>query len=146
MKFIAKDLIKLNVDVADAVEAIKVAGQLLVRSGATDDSYVNAMVQSYEENGPYIVLAPGIALPHARPEDGVKEAAVSLVQLKEPITFGHTTNDPVRLVLALASSSSEEHLQLLQRLSGLMGDQDKVRQIIQATTPEDLQTLLEGLR
>jgi len=46
------------------------AGAFLVDTDAVFPSYVDAMVRAVEELGPYMVVAPGIALAHARPEDG----------------------------------------------------------------------------
>ena len=88
-----------------AEEAIRLAGELLAKAGAAEERYADAMVKSYRERGPYFVLAPHIALPHARAEDGVKEASVSLIRLKKPVVFGHAANDPVQLVFALGGSS-----------------------------------------
>ena len=46
-------------------EAIRRAGQLLEKSGTVDSAYTDAMVKSVEDNGPYIVVAPGFAFAHA---------------------------------------------------------------------------------
>lgn len=75
------------------------------------------MVESYHENGAYFVIAPQIAIPHARPTDGVENSAVSLVVLKDGVNFGHAANDPVRLVFGLAATSSEAHLKVIQKSS-----------------------------
>lgn len=143
MKFLEKELIQLNVEVNDAEEAIRVSGKLLLDNDVIEKRYIEAMVESFKENGPYIVLAPNVALPHARPEDGAKEAAVSMVQLKNPIRFGHSTNDPVKLVFALASSSSEEHIELLQRLSMLMANQETTKKLMEAKEIEEVIRILE---
>ena len=54
-------------------EVIRHGGQLMVDAGFTDPSYTEAMVEVVREMGPYIVLAPGLAMPHARPEHGANE-------------------------------------------------------------------------
>jgi ascorbate PTS system EIIA or EIIAB component len=140
MKFLEESLVGINVEVSSPIEAIKAAGNLLLKQGLIEDTYVQAMVNSYQQNGPYFVLAPHVALPHARPEDGVNEASVSFVQLKSPIEFGSKTNDPVRLVFALGASSSDEHLQILQKLSKLLGDPAKLEKL---ETIKDYQELKE---
>lgn len=129
MRFLDEQLVKFNVPVNDSKEAIKNAGILLQKAGLVEDHYTDAMIRTYEENGAYFVLAPSVALPHGRPEDGVKEAAVSFIQLKSPIEFGHKHNDPVSLVFGLAASDGGEHLKLLQRLSAILGDKEKVDQL-----------------
>ncbi|API93278.1 PTS sugar transporter subunit IIA [Virgibacillus pantothenticus] len=139
MKFLEETIIQLNVEVNDAEEAIDAAGQLLLKDQLIQPSYIEAMKQAYKKNGPYFVLAPQIAIPHARPEDGVNEAAVSLVQLKEPISFGHAINDPVRLVFGLGAASSAEHLSLLRKLTSLLNDPQNIEQLLQATTIDEIQ-------
>ncbi|WP_077319824.1 PTS sugar transporter subunit IIA [Virgibacillus proomii] len=143
MNFLEKNLIKLGVEVNNAEEAITAAGQLLLDEELIKPSYIEAMKQAYQKNGPYFVLAPQIAIPHARPEDGVNEAAVSLVQLKEPISFGHAINDPVRLVFGLGAASSSDHLTLLRRLTTLLNDTNNIDQLLQATTVDDIKKVIE---
>lgn len=144
MKFLEETIIQLGVEVNDAEEAIIAAGQLLLKDELIKPAYIEAMKQAYNKNGPYFVLAPQIAIPHARPEDGVKEAAVSLVQLKEPISFGHATNDPVRLVFGLGASSSAEHLTLLRKLTTLLNDSQNIEQLLQATTIDEIQKIIRN--
>ena len=142
MRFLDKGLISLDVEAPDAEAAIRAAGQLLVNEGAVENRYVDAMIASYKEKGPYFVLAPHIALPHAKPEDGVNEASVSLVRLKQPIAFGHKNNDPVELVFALGASSSSEHIALLRKLTTLLNDPGHIKQLREAATPEEVSHLL----
>ncbi|WKD61285.1 Ascorbate-specific phosphotransferase enzyme IIA component [Corynebacterium ciconiae DSM 44920] len=91
-------------------EAIRAAGRLLEEAGASTADYTEQMVRSVEDNGPYIVLAPGFALAHARPSDSVRHTALAWLRLEQPLRFGHTTNDPVRVVAALAATDSSAHL------------------------------------
>lgn len=143
MKFLDDNLIKVGAEVQTAEEAIYEAGKLLLEGGSIEASYIDAMVQSYKKNGPYFVLAPHIAIPHARPEDGVKEASVSLLQLKEPVTFGHKSNDPVHLIFALGASSSDEHLTLLKKLTHLLNDSSNVEALKNAENLEVVQNILK---
>lgn len=75
---ITLEQIELDVEVESPVDAIRAAGNLLVKTESASSDYVDAMVASYEKLGPYIVLAPHIAIPHARPEHGVKNNACQL--------------------------------------------------------------------
>ncbi|CEG28746.1 PTS sugar transporter subunit IIA [Bacillus sp. B-jedd] len=145
MKFLEERLVALDVEAYSPEETIKLAGNLLVNENAVDESYVEAMIQSYKKNGPYFVLAPSIALPHARPEDGVNEASVSLIRLKEPVTFGSQLNDPVKFVFALGASSSDEHLQILQKLISLLNDQSNVKKLEEATSYQQIKSIIGGM-
>lgn len=133
MKLLDKQHILLEARAQTAEEAIREAGNQLLQADDVEERYIEKMVTSYRENGPYFVIAPHIAMPHARPEDGVKRAALSLVRLQEAVSFGHPNNDPVKLIFGLAASSGEEHLQLLQRLSQLLMDQENVQTLLDAS-------------
>lgn len=143
VKFLEKKLVALDVTVKDPEEAIKKAGELLVQADLVENTYVEAMLRSYRENGPYFVIAPHIAIPHARPEDGVCEACVSLIQLKHGIHFGHQANDPVKLVFGLGASSSEEHLTLLKKLMNLLNKQENIKKLFHAKSYEDINHLIK---
>lgn len=133
----------MGAEVKDAQEAIEKAGMLLFNEDLVEKSYIEAMVRAYKENGPYFVLAPTIAIPHARPEDGVKEASVSFVQLKKPVIFGHASNDPVQLIFGLGASSSDEHLALLRKLTTLLNDPNNVEALVNATSYENVKQIIE---
>ena len=73
---IENNSIKLNQTAANWEEAIKIGTDLLVASGAIEPRYYENIVSKIKEMGPYIVLAPGLAMPHARPEEGVIRTAL----------------------------------------------------------------------
>ena len=84
------------------------------------------MIKFCEEHQAYIVIAPGIALPHARPEDGVKKICLSLLTLQKPVHFGHPHNDPVDLVIALGMIDNKSHVEALASLSEILMDKKKL--------------------
>src|SRR5689334_16584485 len=96
-EILSVEAVRLGETAADWRAAVRLAGDALVASGATTSAYTDEMVATVEQLGPYIVLAPGIALAHARPSPAVSRAGMSLVTLRRPVPFGHRQNDPVRL-------------------------------------------------
>ena len=98
----AEGSLAVSVSAADREQAIRASGELLVSSGRVTAEYVEQMLAAVEEFGPYIVIAPGIALAHARPSEAVLETGLSLAVLAAPVEFG-SHNDPVRLVFGLAA-------------------------------------------
>ncbi|MDQ0428442.1 PTS system mannitol-specific IIA component/PTS system ascorbate-specific IIA component [Planomicrobium stackebrandtii] len=142
MKFLEEKLVVLDLPVATPEEGIRAAGALLVAEDLIEPRYVDAMVESYEKNGPYFVLAPLIAMPHARPEDGVKEASVSLVRLKDSLKFGNEANDPVQFIFALGASSSEEHLLVMRKIVSLLSKPENVEKLKILSSYEELQLLI----
>jgi len=73
--------IRLKARAVDWQEAVRMGGELLVNAGFAKPSYIEAMVETVKQLGPYSVIAPGIAMPHARPEAGVIKPGLSLVTL-----------------------------------------------------------------
>jgi ascorbate PTS system EIIA or EIIAB component len=102
---------------ADWRAAIGEACAPLVAAGAVADGYPDRCIAMVEEHGPYIVLAPGIALAHARPTDGVEAACLAAVTLAEPVAFGHEANDPVDVVFAFGSPDADQHVGMLSALA-----------------------------
>jgi ascorbate PTS system EIIA or EIIAB component len=126
-------------------QAVRRAGDLLECSGATTAAYTDEMVQAIETLGPYVVLAPGLALAHARPSPAVRRTGLSWVTLAEPVAFGHATNDPVRLVIGLAGLDHDAHVAALAQLAGLIGDAEHERALLAAESPAQLRELLSEL-
>lgn len=141
-RVLTKETIALGLSVRDWQEAVREVGSLLVRAEATEPRYVEAMIQMVQEIGPYIVIAPGVALPHARPEDGVKKACMSLVTLDPPIDFGNEYNDPVKLVVAFGTTDNEAHVEALAALARLLGDPNILESLKQASSPEEILKLI----
>lgn len=142
MEIIELENISTNVEARDWREAVTKTGELLLRQGSIERTYIDAMINKVEELGPYIVIAPHIAMPHARPEDGVNSTSIAIATLKEPLNFGHDKNDPVKLILALAAKDNEAHLETLANLMGIFGDEDKLWKIMNSQSPEELYSYL----
>jgi mannitol/fructose-specific phosphotransferase system IIA component (Ntr-type) len=143
---LTRDTIALGVSARDWQQAVREAGKLLVRSGAVERRYVEAMIQMVKDIGPYIVIAPGVALPHARPEDGVKRPCMSLVTLDPPVSFGNEHNDPVTLVVAFGTPDKEGHIEALTELARLLGDAEALARMKGASSTEELLLLVQGAR
>jgi len=86
--------IALDMEAADWKDAIRKGGSLLLQAGCCDGKYVEAMIDGCVRNGPYFVIGPGLAMPHARPENGVIKTGYALVTLKKGVEFGDGENDP----------------------------------------------------
>ena len=115
--------IKLQAKASNWREAIKIGSDMLIASGAIQPSYHDAIISSVEELGPYICIAPNLALPHARPENGVIRTAFALVTLEEPIYF-EGEDEPVDVLITLAGSSSDEHMEGLMEVTQVLDDED----------------------
>ncbi|WP_298785410.1 PTS sugar transporter subunit IIA [uncultured Marinococcus sp.] len=143
MKFLPEEMINVQHPVSSPEEAIRAAGDLLEKEKTISSSYKQAMVEAYISQGAYFVLAPGVAVPHARPQDGALESAISFVQLEEPVVFGHSTNDPVTLIFGLSAASNDEHLHILQKLTMLLNDPSTIEQMKEARNVQDITKIIQ---
>ncbi|UQN15030.1 PTS sugar transporter subunit IIA [Gulosibacter sp. ACHW.36C] len=133
---ISTDAVQLYVPAEDWRSAVIAAGDLLVQTGATEPEYTDSMLATIDEHGPYIVIAPGFALAHARPNASVKRTGLSFVRLANPVEFGAGDNDPVTIVMGMAAADSTEHQQALATLAGVLGDPVRRAALDTANTPE----------
>ncbi|MCF1684750.1 PTS sugar transporter subunit IIA [Tetragenococcus halophilus] len=115
-ELLTENTIETQVKVNDWKEAIIYSGEILEKEGAIDKTYTNSMIESVEKFGPYIVIAPHIALAHASSKDGVHEIGMSLITLDKGINFGNKENDPVYTVICLAAVDHNSHLKALSEL------------------------------
>lgn len=134
-ELITLETIQLKHHVKDWKEAIHTAAEPLLMKGCITPDYVTAMINNVLEFGPYIVVAPRIALAHARPEQGVNHLGMSLLCLKESVSFSNNTRHDVKLIIVLAASDSETHLKTLSQLAGLLSDEDGIQAILEADDP-----------
>lgn len=134
-----------EVEVNNWEEAVRIAGEILYRNKKITKEYIEGMVKTIKSLGPYAVIAPGIALPHARPEDGALKAGFSIVILKKPVNFG-SPNDPVKVVIAFASPDKKSHLEALQEISQLLAKEEIREKLMSAKTPEEVISILKGNR
>ena len=127
---------------SDWRDAVELAGEALTRSGATEPGYSARMIQVIDEFGAYIVIAPGLALAHARPGPDVLADGLSVVTLAEPVVFGHPHNDPVSVVIGLAVSTPEAHVTSVAELANVFNDSASIPALAAAEDVSAVQSIL----
>jgi PTS system ascorbate-specific IIA component len=128
----------LRAAAADWREAVRLAGDALVASGSAKPGYAAEMIRMIEEHGPYVVIAPGLALAHARPGPEVLADGIAIVTLLEPVDFGHPYNDPVSVVLGLAIAPGGDHLGAVAAVANVFNDSTATEQLAAADTVDDV--------
>ena len=141
---LAKTAIALLVDAIDWEDAIRQAGQVLVNNENVESSYVEAMLNNIHNLGPYIFIAPNVAMPHARPEDGVNKEGISVVTLLEAIEFG--SDQPFKIVICLAAVDQNLHIDILQKISEVIADEALVETLLTTDSIDDVYNNLIGRR
>jgi len=137
-ELLQEECIQLKDQVSDWKEAIRIASEPLLKNQSISDLYVQAMISNVEENGPYIVIAPMVALPHARPEQGVNRVGMSLLRLKQPVSFSEKQVREAQLIIVLAAVDNETHLQALSQLSTLLSEEGNIDRLIDANDKETI--------
>jgi PTS system ascorbate-specific IIA component len=125
-------------------DAVRLAGDALVDSGCTTPEYTEAMIRMVDDHGPYIVIAPGLALAHARPGPEVRADGLSVVTLAEPVEFGHAHNDPVRVVIGLAGVAADGHLEAVAQIANAFNDATAIPALAAATSRDMVRQILGG--
>ncbi len=119
-------MIELGVKVDDWEDSIRKAARPLINYNKVENAYVENMIKAVHELGPYIVIMPGIAFAHARPDETVKETCMSMITLDTPINFGSEENDPVSVVFAFGAENGNDHLKALQDLAMFLTVEENV--------------------
>lgn len=132
----------LGADAADWRAAVRLAGRALTRAGATRSDYAERMIAVIEEFGAYVVIAPGLALAHARPGPDVRREGLAVVTLATPVAFGHPHNDPVRVVLGVAVSTPAEHVAFVAALANVFNDPRAVSRVASAANADEVREAL----
>lgn len=124
--------------------AIKLACRPLAQQGKISAGYVDAIISATEKNGPWYILTPEFALPHARPDEGVlsPHSVLSLVCCAEAVAF--PDHPDVRLIIVLAAADSEQHIQTIQRLVCWLDEGDRLHRLTRVEHQSQLDALVAG--
>ena len=130
--------IRLGLTAKDWKEAVKLSVEPLIESGAVKPEYY----ESTEQYGPYYILMPGMAMPHARPEAGVQRDAFSLITLTEPIQF--SDGKDVSVLLALAATSSKIHTSVaIPQIIALFELENSVERLKACKTADEVLAMID---
>lgn len=123
-------------------EAITIASQPLLQEQVIEQGYVEAMIESVNELGPYIVIAPEIAIAHARPNNNVQQVGLSLLKLNQHVAFCDEDHY-ASLIFVLSAIDNHSHLSILQNLATILGDNQIVQQLLNAKNVQEITTILK---
>ncbi|CAM2979926.1 MULTISPECIES: PTS sugar transporter subunit IIA [Vibrio] len=123
-------------------EAVKVTTQYLENKGYVTADYSKAIIQSTMDNGPYYVLCPGIAMPHARPEAGVLKTGLGIHVFTHPVDFGSEMG-PANVLLTLAAKDSDTHIAVIQALSEMLVDESNIVKLSAASSKQDVLNIIK---
>lgn len=137
---IADMLKKENIQIVDRVadwqEAVRISVQPLVDTGYVESRYIDGIIENTLQFGPYYVLVDDVALIHGRPEQGVIEKQLAVTVVKEPVVFSEDGSHNARLLVTLAATDGEAHIDVMRALAELFMDADKIEQLVNAASTD----------
>lgn len=143
-QWLPAEAVRLHASADDWRDALKVSGEALVAAGVTLPAYTDEMIATVEKLGPYIVIAPGLALAHSRPSPAVQRAGLSWVSLAAPVEFGSAENDPVDLVIGLAALDHDGHIEMMSELARVISDEDTLAALRAADSVDALHAVFDA--
>ncbi|WP_124059496.1 PTS sugar transporter subunit IIA [Vaginisenegalia massiliensis] len=115
-------------------EAIQMSCRLLLEQGYITQDYVDEIISCVQEYGPYICIAPHVAMPHASENSqGVLGTGIAFTKFPEAVKFlDESTNEikEAQLFFTLAAKDSQAHLQNISNLMELLMEEDKVEALM----------------
>lgn len=120
-------------------DAIREAGAILVRAGAVDPAYVDAMLERERSISTY--MGNFLAIPHGTEEakGTIRRSALCLVRYDEPVDWD---GEPVRVVVGIAGVG-DEHLEILSKIALVFAEMDQVQRVLDATSSAELYAILQ---
>lgn len=136
---ICAERIRLQQRATDKTSAIRAAGRLLADTGCIDPAYIDSLLR--RETVANTFLGHGVAIPHGMGEDRhlIRQTGIAVLQFPDGLEWhpGQTTH----LVFAIAAQS-DEHITLLRRLTRLLNDDARLRQLFSTQRAEDIVAVL----
>lgn len=140
-EIVTKDLIIASGAETTREQAIREAGNLLLKADAVTPAYVEAMQERERSISTY--MGSYLAIPHGtnNSKQAIRHSAVSLVRYASPIDWG---GNEVRIVVGIAGVDNE-HLGILSKIAVIFSDEDEAQKMLDATTVDELYQLLEDV-
>ncbi|MEB6084018.1 PTS mannitol transporter subunit IICBA [Serratia marcescens] len=133
----------LNLQASDKEQAIRFAGEQLVKSGYVEPEYVPAMLEREKLTSTY--LGESIAVPHGTIEakDRVLRTGVVFCQYPQGVRFGDEEDEVARLVIGIAARNNE-HIQVITSLTNALDDESVIERLANTTSVQEVLDLLGG--
>ncbi|QKJ87946.1 PTS system, ascorbate-specific IIA component [Paramixta manurensis] len=136
------DTIQFARSVADWQQALERCAAPLLQQQVITPNYLSAIIHNHQTLGPWYVLAPGLAMPHARPEEGANGLGLSLLKLEQGVSFDSDENDPVDLIIMLAAPDKHSHIEIITGLAEMFTADAVMEKLHQARTVGEIEQLI----
>ncbi|WP_339214245.1 PTS mannitol transporter subunit IICBA [Ornithinibacillus sp. FSL M8-0202] len=130
----------LNQEFATKEEAIRFAGEVLVKAGYVEESYVDAMIDREKLTSTY--MGNNVAIPHGTEEakKAVLRSGFTVIQVPNGVDFD---GQEAKLIFGIAGKDGT-HLDILSGIAIVCSDEKNVEQMVQAKTAKELLTIINS--
>lgn len=125
-------------------DAIRKACSSLIADNTVESNYPEDIIECIKKYGPYIVIAPLVAIPHCQENaKGVNNTAVGFMKLNKPIAFDENDRElDAQLFFTLASQNPEKHLENLTALTEILCNEDLLEELKKINNIDELNSLV----
>lgn len=125
-------------------DSLKISSENLVSKDIITEEYVNEIINNVETNGAYIVIVPGVVMPHALATGpGVIDTGISFSKFEEPVSFEKDNPEKQgKLFFTLAAKDEEQHLKNIQDLMELLLTEGMIEALSGIETMEDYEHVM----
>ena len=138
--FYDNNLVRIEKEIPeDWEQAIRFSGRVMKEQNLVTDQYINQVINDVKEYGPYIVIVPGVAMPHSSAKnDGVIGTGIGFTIMPNTVSFeeGNEEKD-AKLFFMLAAKDSEAHMQNIANLSDMLMEDGMVDDLMKVENMED---------
>lgn len=126
-------------------EALKGCGVPLIKEGFASEDYIQAIIECVEKYGPYIVIAPNIAMPHSTENaKGALKTGIGFMKVESPVQFDKNDREKdARLFFTLVSVNHEEHLDNMMKLSETLMNEEVIEDLLKVKNDDDFLKVVE---
>ncbi|WP_210611421.1 PTS mannitol transporter subunit IICBA [Priestia flexa] len=130
----------LNQEFSNKEEAIRFAGEILVKGGYVEESYIEAMIERDNITSTY--MGNDVAIPHGTEEakKNVLKSGFTVLQVPNGVNFD---GEQVRLIFGIAGKDGT-HLEILSGIAVTCSDMDNIEKMVQATSAKELKAIIQG--
>ncbi|MGF1687082.1 PTS mannitol transporter subunit IICBA [Photobacterium japonica] len=124
-------------------EAIRYAGEQLVKLGYAETEYVDAMFEREKLVPTY--LGESIAVPHGTVEakDRVIKTGIVICQYPGGVQFTDDDDDVAKLVIGIAAKN-DEHIQVITTITNALDDPDAIERLTSTNSADEVLQILAG--
>ncbi len=139
-KLVEQDLVQFENEFDTWQDAVKSSYDTMLKQNIVERAYIDQVIKSIEEYGPYIVLLPNVAMPHAsQGAVGVNKSAIAFMKVEKAVVFEEDNREKdAQLFFALAALDANQHLENITQLSELLMNEDVVEALKYAKNKDDL--------